>query len=183
MESIIEAVKTFTDNAHGEQKRRYSEERYIVHPVRVMELCRKHTDDVTTLAAALMHDVLEDTPVTEEEMLSFLNTIMAETEAQRTLSLVIDLTDVYIKADYPEMNRKKRKVMEADRLSKIAPDAQTIKYADIIDNAWDFAVNDKDFAVVFAGECLRVLQKMDKGNPALYLEVQATLHRLKAAEL
>ena len=38
MNEILAAIRKFADEAHGEQKRKYTPERYIVHPVRVMEL-------------------------------------------------------------------------------------------------------------------------------------------------
>ncbi|HYH55544.1 MAG TPA: hypothetical protein VD772_02970, partial [Anseongella sp.] len=78
------------------------------------------------------------------------------------------LTDVYTKENYPRLNRKKRKAREADRLSKAPAAAQTVKYADIIDNAIDIAGHDKDFAKVFLRECGQLLRQMDKGNQQLY---------------
>ena len=101
MDAILEKVKVFADQAHGDQRRKYSNERYIFHPLRVMENCRNYTDDMAVLAAALLHDVLEDTKVTREEMDNFLREIMPEVMAARTLDLVIELTDVYTKKNYP----------------------------------------------------------------------------------
>lgn len=34
-----------------------------------MKLCREHTSDPAVLVAALLHDVLEDTPTSEEDIL------------------------------------------------------------------------------------------------------------------
>jgi (p)ppGpp synthase/HD superfamily hydrolase len=61
-EKILQEIIQFADLAHGKQVRRYTSERYIVHPVRVMETCRQYTNDISVLAAAILHDVLEDTP-------------------------------------------------------------------------------------------------------------------------
>jgi len=167
MEDVLQAVTDFADKAHGEQTRRYTPERYIAHPIRVMETCRQFTSDITILSAALLHDVLEDTSVTKEELKEFLLTVMKEEQATRTLDLVIDLTDVYIKKDYRHWNRRKRKTKEAERLSAIDAAAQTIKYADIIDNGAEIVSQDPDFAPVFLSEYKIVLQKMDKGNETL----------------
>lgn len=168
MDAILEKVKVFADQAHGDQRRKYSNERYIFHPLRVMENCRNYTDDMAVLAAALLHDVLEDTKVTREEMNNFLREIMPEVMAVRTLDLVVELTDVYTKKNYPGLNRRTRKVREADRLAKISGDAQTIKYADIIDNVTNIFVNDPDFAVVFIQEGRFALRKMEKGDEELF---------------
>jgi len=63
MDKVLEQVKDFADKAHGDQLRKYTPDRYIVHPMRVMLICQEYTDDSQILAAALLHDVLEDTPV------------------------------------------------------------------------------------------------------------------------
>ncbi|MBD0255325.1 MAG: metal-dependent phosphohydrolase, partial [Cytophagales bacterium] len=54
METALTTITAFADRAHGQQMRRYTPERYIVHPVRVMELCREYTTDEAVLAAALL---------------------------------------------------------------------------------------------------------------------------------
>jgi len=55
----------FAAESHGEQ-RRYSGEPYIVHTINVASNLADMELDEETLAAALLHDVLEDTPVTPE---------------------------------------------------------------------------------------------------------------------
>jgi guanosine-3',5'-bis(diphosphate) 3'-pyrophosphohydrolase len=163
---IIEKVRDFTNLAHGDQTRRYSDDPYIVHPMRVMTTCTNYTDDLPILCAAILHDVLEDTPVSAGELEVFLKTIMDREDAERTLALVVELTDVFTKSDYPRMNRRTRRGKEADRLSKVSPEAQTIKYADILDNT-DVTTNDPDFAWTFLRECQQILDKMKDGNPDL----------------
>src|SRR6266480_500251 len=97
MQSPIEKIKLFADQAHGEQLRKYTPERYIVHPIRVMKTCEQYTSDITILAAALLHDVLEDTDVSADEMLSFLETVVTAAQANGIVELVQELTDVYTK--------------------------------------------------------------------------------------
>jgi (p)ppGpp synthase/HD superfamily hydrolase len=168
MEKVLEQIRDFADKAHGEQMRKYTPERYIVHPVRVMKICREYTDDITVLAAALLHDVLEDTPVTQEEIHDFLLSLMEREQAERTVGLVVELTDVYIKEDYPQWNRRKRKERETLRLEKTSSDSQTVKYADIIDNSAEIINYDTEFAPLFLHECRAILKKMTQGNPELY---------------
>ncbi|RYY82901.1 MAG: HD domain-containing protein, partial [Chitinophagaceae bacterium] len=64
MDPFLRQVLAFADNAHGGQLRKYSPDRYIVHPLRVMELLEARGAGRVQLAAALLHDVLEDTRVT-----------------------------------------------------------------------------------------------------------------------
>lgn len=171
MEHILEQVRMFADNAHGSQMRKYTPERYIVHPVRVMETCKQYQSNLPMLAAALLHDVLEDTQVKRDELLYFLKNTMSHDDALQTLLLVEELTDVYVKADYPNWNRKERKLKELERIKLTSPDAQTIKYADILDNSKEIIANDPGFAVRFLKECLAVLKNADKGNKELYKKV------------
>ncbi|MGK7390377.1 MAG: HD domain-containing protein [Candidatus Cyclobacteriaceae bacterium M2_1C_046] len=175
-EPILEKVRQYAEDAHGEQKRKYSEEKYIRHPERVMKLCSEYNDELTVLAAALLHDVLEDTPVTTEELERYLLNIMDRKAALETISLVVDLTDIYTKANFPQFNRKERKKLEAKRLQDAHPKAQTVKYADIIDNSIDITQNDPDFARVFLREGKLLLNNMNKGNPALHEKAKRTLN-------
>lgn len=180
---IIEYVKEYADRAHGEQVRKYTRERYIVHPVRVMESSREYSNELSIHAAALLHDVLEDTPVTAEEMEKSLLEVMSKKDAERTLKLVIELTDIFVKENYPQLNRRTRKEKEADRLSRISPDAQTIKYADIMDNVNDLVSQDTDFAKVYIREAKKMLKAMESGNRTLRERalklVDACLHLLQ----
>lgn len=175
MEEILEKVKDFADKAHGEQKRKYSEDKYIVHPVRVMEICRPYAATLPVLAAALLHDVLEDTPVGKKDMHTFLSSVMEPKDAEETTRLVAELTDVYTKAKHPRWNRKKRKRKEADRIEQTSGDSQTVKYADIIDNCKEIVVRDPEFAGLFLFECKMLLTRIQKGNQELYQQAKETV--------
>ena len=168
MATIIEQIITFTDRAHGTQMRKYTPDRYIVHPVRVMEICKEYSDNEVVFAAALMHDVLEDTPTSIEEIRKFLQPLMGKEKTEETIQLVIELTDVYIKQNYPAWNRRERKQKERERMASISNDAQTIKYADILDNCREIVAHDRSFAKVFLNECLSLMKVMTKGNQLLY---------------
>ena len=164
---ILEYVKTFADRAHGEQVRKYTGERYIGHPVRVMDTVREFNDDISTLSAALLHDVLEDTPVTPKELEQALLHVMDNEQVEKTIQLVVELTDIFVKNNYPRLNRRTRKEKEAQRLSAVSAAAQSIKYADIIDNVTDIVKQDSDFAKVFVQEAKKMLQGMETGYQPL----------------
>ena len=167
MEVILKKITSFADAAHGDQKRKYADERYVQHPIRVMHTCQQLGYPLPVLAAAILHDVLEDTEVTQEQTREFLLTIMNEADTDQTISLVKELTDVYTKEKYPQLNRQKRRAKEANRLEKISADAQTIKYGDIIDNAKDVVEHGADFAPVLLKEYDALLMKMKNGNQEL----------------
>lgn len=65
--SLIEKAYKVADEAHRGQVRR-SGEAYIIHPLCVSIILAELELDKETIAAGLLHDVLEDTVITEEEM-------------------------------------------------------------------------------------------------------------------
>jgi len=165
----FEEVEELARELHGEQKRKYTGDPYVNHTVSVSNIVRDYGGDDSMIYAALLHDVLEDTPTTESELLDFLMDIFNDVKlSMDVLRLVVELTDVFIKEDYPDINRKGRKEMEAMRLGKVSPKAQTIKYADLLDNGIDIMSNDPKFGKVYLKEKAQILKYMNKGNQKLY---------------
>lgn len=168
MNEQLEKIKDYAAKAHGDQRRKFADEPYINHPVRGMNICFPYSPGDSMPAAALLHDVLEDTAVTTEELSQFLHSVFDQTTAAETMRLVEDMTDIYTKQQYPQWNRRKRKAMELERMQKVSPDAQTIKYADIIDNTLDLKNAEPDFAKLFLFECKGLLKAMNDGNNELH---------------
>ena len=164
---ILDYIEHYADRCHGDQVRKYTGERYIGHPVRVMRTVQELNPNLPVLAAALLHDVLEDTAVSPAEMEKTLLKVMDPRQAESTMKLVIELTDVFVKKSYPRLNRRMRKEKEALRLSAVSREAQTIKYADIIDNVTDIVSQDADFAKVFVQEAKQLLTAMTSGDARL----------------
>lgn len=66
---LIESALIFAARAHAGQKRKSTNVPYIVHPVSVMLLLMEHGEhDAELLTAALLHDTVEDTGVTLEQV-------------------------------------------------------------------------------------------------------------------
>ena len=66
---VLERAYRFAKSAHRNQKRASGEE-YFIHPYSVAEILVDLGLDTNTVAAALLHDVVEDTPVTREQLLN-----------------------------------------------------------------------------------------------------------------
>ena len=160
---------------HGNQKRKYTGEPYVNHTVQVAKIVKNYGGDDIMVYAAVLHDVLEDTNTTKEELFNHLRQIIGSGNAIEVVKLVQELTDVFIKDDYPNINRKGRKEMEAMRLGSISPKAQTIKYADLLDNGQDIMKNDPKFGRVYLKEKEQILKHMNKGNQELYKKCLSTL--------
>lgn len=167
LDTLLRKGISYIKAAHQEQVRKFTGEDYYLHPIRVMEQCKELTSDPALLLSALLHDVLEDTDVTLEQLTAFVGSVMPEEDMERCTRYVVELTDIFIKENYPQWNRKYRKMKELERLKYISPEAQTIKYADILDNATDISSSGSGFADKLLKEYLDLLHILDKGNPAI----------------
>lgn len=67
MQKLIFAIQT-AEMLHRGQKRKFTGEPYIVHPFAVLDILQRYTDDIDILCAGVLHDTLEDTPYTYEQM-------------------------------------------------------------------------------------------------------------------
>lgn len=144
------------------QRRRYTGLPYIVHPAAVAELVRSVSDDEAMLAAAWLHDVVEDTPCT-------LAMIEAEFGADVT-RLVAELTDVSKPEDG---NRATRKAIDRAHTAAASARAKTVKLADLIDNGRDILAHDRHFARAYMREKCLLLEVLREGNPRLWHQAYA----------
>jgi GTP diphosphokinase / guanosine-3',5'-bis(diphosphate) 3'-diphosphatase len=64
---LLERAYRFACEAHEGQQRRSGED-FVLHPIGVAKILAELGSDESTLAAALVHDVVEDTPATIEEV-------------------------------------------------------------------------------------------------------------------
>ncbi len=66
--TVFEQAIAFAVNAHQGQIRKGDGLPYILHPMEVATICATITSDAEVLAAAVLHDTVEDTDVTAEEI-------------------------------------------------------------------------------------------------------------------
>ena len=153
---MLDEVLKFATMAHGDQKRKYTGEPYIVHPIAVSEIVKTvpHTDEM--IAAALLHDVVEDTPVTIQEIETKFGSKVAE--------LVGWLTDTSRPEDG---NRKTRKSIDRLHSADAPAEAQTIKLADLIHNTKSIEKHDPSFWKVYKQEKIDLLDVLTKGDRSL----------------
>jgi (p)ppGpp synthase/HD superfamily hydrolase len=155
---LVARADAFAALAHGSlnQRRKYSREPYIAHPRAVADLVRgvPHTDEM--LAAALLHDVVEDTRATLDDVQREFGSHVAR--------LVDQLTD---RAALADGNRALRKAIEERRLARACPEAKTVKLADLLDNTASIVPHDPSFARVFLAEMQRLLFALEGGDTRL----------------
>ena len=118
----------------------------------------------------LCHDLLEDTEITagtlNEVLLSFG---YSQTDSEIITTCVVELTDVYTVFAFGELKKNERKQLEAERLITISSRAQTVKYADLIDNIGWVLTFDKQAAKKYLKKKLTLLKDLNKGDRGLWL--------------
>lgn len=87
-QSILDRAIIFATNAHSDAKRKGTELPYILHPLEAAAIVATMTEDINIIVAAVLHDVLEDTPVTVEQLECEFGTVVTrlvsgETENKR----------------------------------------------------------------------------------------------------
>lgn len=157
----------FAKAAHEsvDQRRKYTGEPYIVHPVAVAELVKSvpHTEEM--VAAALLHDVVEDTPVSIEQV--------EDEFGHEVATLVSWLTDVSRPEDG---NRATRKSRDLEHTRHAPAAAKTIKLADLIDNTRTIKAHDPAFWKVYRREKLALLRVLKEGDPNLWQRAAEGAH-------
>lgn len=170
-DELIRLAKEFTIAAHSSinQKRKYSGAPYQVHPERVAKILHGIEAEASVIAAAWMHDVLEDVAPTNP---LYNHEAIQQLFGPRILQLVLEVTDVSCKADG---NRARRKALDRAHLAKASPEGKTIKLADLIDNICDINVHDPHFAKRFRYEAILTLPILKEGNKVLYSRLESLL--------
>ena len=67
-EALLNSAILFAVDAHSGSMRKGTNLPYIVHPLETLSVVSSMTDDLEILAAAVLHDILEDTPTTKEQL-------------------------------------------------------------------------------------------------------------------
>lgn len=160
MNSLIQNAQNFAHAAHDSigQVRKYSGQPYWTHTDNVAYLVSQYTQDEEVIAAAHLHDYLEDVNPNGFSLL-------VETFGTRVAQIVLDLTDFYTKEAFPQFNRNKRKQLEAVRLGAVRDESKLIKLADLIDNTKDIARQDPGFAALYLREKAAVLPNLKVASP------------------
>ena len=167
MTDIERRAKEFAERHHAAigQTRKYTGEPYILHPAAVVEWVSSVPHTPEMVAAAWLHDTVEDTAATFDEVERVFGLKIAE--------LVEMLTDVSKPSDG---NRKARKALDRSHTAQASPAAKTIKLADLIDNSHSIIERDPEFAKVYLAEKSALLEVLTEGDPTLYDMASKIVH-------
>ncbi|HET7199035.1 MAG TPA: HD domain-containing protein [Burkholderiales bacterium] len=127
MALLLKAL-AFSAHKHRDQRRKDAEASpYINHPIALADVLVNEAgvSDVEVICAALLHDTVEDTATTHEELLDAFGT--------RVARIVAEVTD---DKRLPKAERKRLQVEHAPHLSR---EAKLVKLADKLCNLRDVA--------------------------------------------
>lgn len=140
----------FAEKAHRGQRRKYVDEPYLNHPVRVMMLLAEHYDpfNYELLSAALLHDTIEDCGVSVDQLIAEFGKGVADLVWQ-----VTNYSDKY-KLKEQGVNRRERVRLDLEYIQGISGDGKLIKLCDRICNLSDFDATNEEARGFFAGRYL-----------------------------
>jgi len=129
MNLILKATQ-FSALKHQNQKRKDGKTPYVIHPISVAVILSEigGIDDEEVLSAALLHDTIEDTDTTADEI---------DREFGSNISSIVEeLTD------NKELSYSERKQFQIDHASDLSKEATLVKIADKTSNVTDL-INEK----------------------------------------
>jgi (p)ppGpp synthase/HD superfamily hydrolase len=162
----------FAFDAHKGQVRKFSYEPYIVHPAEVASITSQVTNDPEALAAAWLHDVVEDCGIDIHTIKMLFGDNVA--------LYVGDLTNPsQINPELKKLNRMQRKAADREHLMNSAVGSKTVKLADILSNIHSLTYNDPSFARVWVKEKEAVLPYLEGGSIELWALASAAIGSAK----
>ena len=165
--NLLDRAIIFAVKAHHNTERRGKGFPYIVHPMEAVEIVATITSDQELLAAAVLHDVIEDTDVTIEELRAEFGNRIAE--------LVHSESDQFIDGISEADSWHDRKQAAIDRLAAASYDAKIVAMGDKLSNMRAIA---RDYAIK-GDELWKIFHVTDKKQHEWhYRELAASLSEL-----
>ncbi len=135
----ISDVLQLAIKAHGNQRRKESGLPYVFHVVSVAnKLSKCGIFDEVVIAAALLHDILEDTTLLRCDLEGPLDILFGEEKSDKILSIVEELTRY---GETPES-----KLIYLNSFATKSVESLVIKILDRIDNVEDYAATNAVYA-------------------------------------
>lgn len=123
--TILDKAIVYATEAHSGVFRKGGNSPYIVHPMEVAAIAARMTDDIEVIAAAVLHDVIEDTPTTAEQLEDMFG--------KRVVELVLaDSDDKQYGQSTESWEIRKTKTLE--RIPKLIKDEQIVVLSDKLSN-------------------------------------------------
>lgn len=124
--SLLDRAIVFAVNAHSDTERRGKGFPYIIHPLEAVAIVSTITPDQELLAAAALHDTVEDTDISIDDI--------RREFGERIAGLVEAESDVFAEGISEEASWHDRKKAAIDRLAAAPHDAKIVAMGDKLSN-------------------------------------------------
>lgn len=165
-ESALEMrAAVYAAEAHaevGQVRRRTQDVPYIVHPREVADIVRTVSHTQAMLAAAWLHDVVEDTPRTRDDIRTEFDLVVG--------GYVGWMTDV---SRLEDGNRAQRVAMDRAHSAQAPAEVQTIKLGDIFANLRDAKYLRRGFLRRYLPEKRALIEALEHGDTRLRAHTRA----------
>ena len=177
IELSLGKVMSFADVAHTGQHRKTSGAPYITHPMTVVRILQRlGVKDRNILAAAGLHDTLEDTPVTYNEIKKNFNKEIA--------NIVKDVTSVP-----KSLAIQGKEAYLANKMLRIGSGSLLIKLADRLHNVDDLDKMSADKAQKYADQTFYIIQrlkdkrKLNKFQRKIIRKIEKKISKYKKSDI
>ena len=168
MKDLIKSARLFANSSH----QRISVDRSPalqspeVHLKSVAQIVASVSEDPKVIAAAWLHDIVEDTSVTISEV------------ERRFGADVANLVDEVTVAGNPKgRNRAARIALSRHHFVSVSAAAKTVKLADLIDTCRDLSRNEPELLGAYAAEASEMLHVLDGGDERLLARLKRDLEK------
>lgn len=174
LEALEGKAMEYASSRHKTQKRRFTHELYVEHCKRVAEIVRsyKKSHEIDKLvSSALLHDTIEDTNTTEEDLEKMFGGLVS--------SLVVELT-----SDKAKIRKEGKQEYLSDKMIHMSSWALVIKLADRLDNVNDLDKTSEEFRNRYSKETVYILNMLEAHRKLTKTQVELVgAIRLKLKEL
>lgn len=167
----LRAAREFAIRAHGDQMRKYVADPYWHHCGRVANQLIRYCASTDIVVAGWLHDTLEDTETTYEELVLEFGLEAAD--------IVLEVTNVSRRA---HGLRPMRKRLDRQYLAGASWKGQMVKCADTIDNVPSIVEHDLGFAQVYVPEKRELILALTTIRQTCYPIWAAAFDVVKAGE-
>ena len=165
---IIRACKIASE-AHRSQKRRYSNDPYILHPMRVAgRVTLLMNAGPVEIAASWLHDVLEDSGMKEKDLED-------RGMPKEVIDYVVALTNPSSRMD-KTVPRAQRKVKDIEHLAKQNTWVKKIKLIDRLDNLIELSWDDISFMDLYCQETKLLVDAIGDADKEIADELKALVN-------